>query len=73
MDSMFKSTTNRQKIFDSIFNVLKSSKMPVSTTDISKKIKKSWHTVDRHCLKLQLDKKITGYKIGNMNIWEIKK
>jgi len=70
---MFKSTTNRQKIFDSIFNVLKSSKMPVSTTDISKKIKKSWHTVDRHCLKLQLDKKITGYKIGNMNIWEIKK
>ena len=73
MKSTFKSTVNRQKIFDEIVKAIKDSKTPISTTDISKKISKSWHTIDRHCLKLQLSNKINGFKVGNMNLWVIKK
>lgn len=70
---MEKSTNNRQKIFDSILGALKGVNMPISTTDISKKISKSWHTTDRHCLKLQILGKLNGFKIGNVNVWVIKK
>ena len=73
MKSTSKSTNNRQKILDAILDAIKETKNPISTTDISKKIKKSWHTVDRHCLKLQLMEKINGFKVGNMNLWTLKK
>ena len=63
----------QQNIFDAILLAVKESKTPISTTDISKKINKSWHTVDRHCLKLQLMEKINGFKVGNMNLWTLKK
>lgn len=42
---------------------------PVSTRDLSLRTKLSWHTVINHCLRLQLDEKIEGYKIGNLNVW----
>ena len=73
MKSTSKSMNNRQNIFDSILITIKETKNPISTTDISKKINKSWHTVDRHCLKLQLLDKIHGFKVGNMNLWTLKK
>ncbi|MBI2672317.1 hypothetical protein HYX16_05265 [Candidatus Woesearchaeota archaeon] len=73
MDSTFKSTINRQNIFNLITKSIKDSSTPISTTDISKKINKSWHTIDRHCLQLQILGKITGFKVGNMNLWVIKK
>jgi Mn-dependent DtxR family transcriptional regulator len=73
MISTSKSTIKRQNIFASIIDAVKKSELPISTTDISNKINKSWHTVDRHCLKLQIDGKITGFKIGNMNLWAMKK
>jgi len=73
MKGISKSTFNRQKISSSIIEAVKESEIPISTTDISKKINKSWHTIDRHCLKLQLEGRITGFKVGNMNLWAIKK
>ena len=52
-----------------IFNIINSAENPISTREISLKSKKAWHTVDRHCLKLQLKQKINGFKIGNVNAW----
>lgn len=66
-----------RKIELDILKVIKSLKTPISTREICLKINRAWHTVDRHCLKLQLAGKIIGFKVGNVNAWvkkrEVKK
>jgi FKBP-type peptidyl-prolyl cis-trans isomerase (trigger factor) len=54
-----------------ILDTIKNAKNPISTRDISLRINKAWHTIDRHCLKLQLKGKINGFRIGNINAWVI--
>lgn len=61
------------KIDRDILKVLESSKRPVSTRDICLKIRRAWHSVQTHCLMLQIKGKLVGYKISNINVWEIKK
>lgn len=66
--------SNRKKgeqIQESIIKVLEKSDIPVSTRRISEEIKKAWHSVDRHCLKLQTQGKILGFRISNINAWQI--
>ncbi len=55
-----------------ILNLLKKSKIPLSTSDLSYKLSKSWHTIDRACLMLQIDNKVEGFKAGKMNLWRDK-
>ena len=55
-----------------IIRILKKSKKPISTSDLMIELKKAWHTIDRGCLMLQIDGKIEGFKVGKMNLWEIK-
>ena len=55
-----------------IYGLLREENRPVSTREISMKTKLSWHTIINHCLRLQLSKKITGYKISNLNVWLLK-
>jgi len=62
-----------EKIDRDILKVLSSSARPVSTRDIGKRIGRAWHSVMNHCLQLQLKGKINGYRISNINVWEIKK
>ena len=62
-----------RKIEADILRVLQASKQPVSTRDIALKIKRAWHSVQGHCLRLQLKGKVNGYRISNLNVWEIKK
>lgn len=62
-----------KKIELDILKVLQESKIPVSTRDIGIKIGRAWHSVQNHCMKLQLEGKINGYRISNLNVWEIKK
>ena len=62
-----------KKIDVDILEVLKKSKIPISTRDIAVKIGRAWHSVQGHCLRLQIDGKIVGYRISNLNVWEIKK
>jgi len=57
----------------SILKLLKNSEKPISTREIALKIGRAWHSVNTHCLKLQLAGKIDGYKISNINVWVIKK
>lgn len=56
-----------------ILEIIKKSDRPVSTRELCLKIGRAWHSVNTHCLKLQLAGKISGFKVGNMNLWLIKK
>lgn len=62
-----------KKIEADILKVLQESKIPVSTRDIGIKIGRAWHSVQNHCLRLQIEGKITGYRISNLNVWEMGK
>ena len=72
--SINKSTVVRKnkELKESILKLIKSSKIPLSTSDLSRKLGKAWHTIDRACLMLQIDGKIIGFKVGKMNLWRIK-
>lgn len=68
-----KSANNRSKKGDElkkdIVDSLKQSEIPLSTSDLSFKLKKAWHTIDRACLMLQIENKVQGFKVGKMNLW----
>ena len=55
-----------------ILKILKSSETPVSTRDLAIKIGRAWHSVQTHCLRLQLNEKIDGFQVGGMNLWQKK-
>ena len=55
-----------------IWEFIKNSSRPVSTREISEKLKIAWHTADRYCLKLQLKKKVDCFTIGKATAWFIK-
>ena len=65
--------SNRSNISASIrskiLKLITESENPVSTREIGLKINRAWHTIMTHCLKLQLEGKINGFKVGNMNLW----
>ncbi len=61
------------KIDKDILKILINSKRPISTRDLALKIGRAWHSVQTHCLMLQLKGKINGYKISNINVWELKR
>jgi DNA-binding Lrp family transcriptional regulator len=64
----------RQKGIDTkILDLLNSEPRPISTRELAIKAKLSWHTVINHCLRLQIKGRLDGYKIGNINVWIIKK
>ncbi len=58
-----------KEIQKKILHLIESSEKPVSTREICLKINYAWHSVNTHCLRLQLAGKIGGYKVGNMNLW----
>lgn len=58
-----------EEIEKKILDIVNNSDKPVSTREICLKIGRAWHSVNTHCLKLQLAGKIDGFKVGNMNIW----
>lgn len=56
-----------------IIKILKESENPVSTREIALKIGRAWHSVNTHCMQLQIDGKVEKFKISNLNLWRIKK
>jgi hypothetical protein len=52
---------------------IKASSRPLSTREISTTLGIAWHTADRYCLKLQLQKKISCFTIGKATAWFIEK
>ncbi len=62
-----------KEIDQEILSILKTSKNPISTRDLSLKINRAWYSVQTHCLKLQLKNKVDGFTVTNINVWVIKK
>ncbi len=65
---------NSRDIERAIFLLIRdASPRPISTRDISLQLKVAWHTADRYCLKLQMQKKIGAYTIGKATAWYLEK
>lgn len=62
-----------ERIRSKILGVLRKSDRPMSTREIGLKIGYAWHSIQNHCLRLQLAGKVDGFRVGNMNLWVIKK
>lgn len=62
-----------EQIQKRILESLKRSENPMSTREIGMKIDRAWHSIQNHCLRLQIKDKIHGFRVGNMNLWVIKK
>ena len=60
-----------KKIDNDILNILRSAKQPVSTRELAMKIGRAWHSVQNHCLKLQLNGRVDGFTISNLNVWVV--
>ena len=67
------STVVRKKevLKEHILKMLKNSENPLSTSDLVLKLERAWHTIDRTCLMLQIENKIKGFRVGNMNLLRI--
>ncbi len=61
----------KKGIDTAIYSLIKESSRPISTRDIALRLKLAWHTADRYCLKLQLQKKINCFTIGKSTAWYI--
>jgi hypothetical protein len=69
-------TVNRKKedvLEVEIINDLSSSVNPKSTQELADKLNHPWHSIQTRCLRLQLNEKVTGFRVGRINLWQIKK
>ena len=75
-NSKIDSTINRKKEDEVTLKIIKSlsnSSNPKSTQEIAEEIQHPWHSIQTRCLKLQLNDKIIGFRVGRINLWQIKK
>ena len=61
------------KIQRDILKYMEQQKRPVSTREVGLAINRAWHSVQNHCLRLQLAGEINGFRVGNMNLWELRR
>ncbi len=74
--SKINSTVNRKKedvLELAIVKALSVSINPKSTQEIADEIKKPWHSIQTRCLRLQLSNQLTGFRVGRINLWQIKR
>lgn len=55
-----------------ILKIIHKNSMPISTQDISQKLEKPWHSIQTRCLMLQIENKISGFRVGRINLWQTK-
>ena len=75
-----KRTINRKKkkgkvdiVLEDILITLKSANQPMATQEIADSISRPWHSVQTRCLRLQIAEKIIGFRVGRINLWQVKK
>ena len=69
-------TVNRKKedvLEVEIIKSLSNSVNPKSTQEIADEIQKPWHSIQTRCLRLQLSNQIDGFRVGRINLWQIKR
>ena len=70
------STVNRKKedeVTTEIVKSLSNSVNPKSTQEIADEINHPWHSVQTRCLRLQINGQAIGFRVGRINLWQIKK
>lgn len=76
---MVNSAINRKKqkredrVQEGILDTLSKSQKPKSTQEIADELSKPWHSIQTRCLKLQIEGKLNGFRVGRMNLWQILK
>jgi hypothetical protein len=74
--SKIDSTVNRKEEDDVTTEIVKSlsdSVNPKSTQEIADEINHPWHSVQTRCLRLQLNNQVVGFRVGRINLWQIKR
>jgi hypothetical protein len=74
--SKIDSTVNRKKedvVTTEIVKSLTNSVNPKSTQEIADEINHPWHSVQTRCLRLQINNQVIGFRVGRINLWQIKK
>ena len=71
--STLKRVINSKSIEENILKILNEADKPLSTQEIAVKLDKSWHTVIRHCLDLELKGKIFKFSMGRISAWQVKR
>jgi hypothetical protein len=69
-------TFNRKKedlVTIEVIKLLSNSVNPRSTQEIADEIKHPWHSIQTRCLRLQINNKVIGFRVGRINLWQIKK
>jgi len=69
-------TVNRKKedvLELEIVKSLSNSVNPKSTQEIADEINHPWHSIQTRCLRLQISNKVMGFRVGRINLWQIKK
>jgi hypothetical protein len=61
------------KIQKDIVELLALYDRPLSTRELAISLNRAWHSIQHNCLRLQLAGRIRGFRVGNMNLWELKK
>lgn len=76
INSKINRTVNRKKedvLEVEIVKSLSNSINPKSTQEIADEIKKPWHSIQTRCLRLQINNKLTGFRVGRINLWQIRR
>jgi hypothetical protein len=74
--SKIDSTINRKKedvVTAEIVKSLINSNNPKSTQEIADEINHPWHSVQTRCLRLQINSQVIGFRVGRINLWQIKR
>lgn len=58
-------------VLGEILALIGKSNKPMATQEIADLIEKPWHSVQTRCLKLQIDGKIMGFRVGRINLWQV--
>jgi hypothetical protein len=73
---MMRRTVNRKKedvLEVEIVKSLSISINPKSTQEIADETNHPWHSIQTRCLRLQLNNKVIGFRVGRINLWQLKK
>lgn len=76
INSKINRTVNRKKedvLEVEIVKSLSNSINPKSTQEIADEIKKPWHSIQTRCLRLQINNKLIGFRVGRINLWQIRR
>ncbi len=58
-------------VLGEVLGVIEDSNKPMATQEIADELEKPWHSIQTRCLKLQIEGRVTGFRVGRMNLWQI--